>query len=197
MLSKKCGRAYGFDGWEEIFGKSRPNQWLGFLDIKGELKSMKCTFLYWKACRKVLGFAVVVIAAMALQFGSAFAQSNKLVQSGTLTINQVQVAWIFSGNVGGGKLRYGGRTYPFSIGGLGVGGFGVSKIEGFGEVYNLRRLSDFDGAYGQARAGIVVADLSKGSLWLENPQGVYIRLTAKRKGIALALGLDAIYIKFD
>ena len=134
---------------------------------------------------------------MALQYGSAFAQSSKLDQSGTLTINQVQVAWIFSGNVGGGTLRYGGNTYPFSIGGLGVGGFGISKIEATGEVYNLRRLSDFDGAYGQARAGIVVADMSKGSLWLENPQGVYIRLTAKRKGIALSLGLDAIYIKFD
>jgi hypothetical protein len=159
---------------------------------------MKCAFLYWKACRKVLGFAVVVIAAMALQFGSAFAQSNKLVQSGTLTINQVQVAWIFSGNVGGGKLRYGGRTYPFSIGGLGVGGFGVSKIEGFGEVYNLRRLSDFDGAYGQARTGLTVGgNVLKSGLWLQNPQGVYIRLTAKRKGIALSMGLDAIYIKFD
>ena len=95
----------------------------------------------------------------------------------TLPISQVQVAWIFSGNVGGGNLRYGGKTYPFSIGELGVGGFGISKIEATGEVYNLRRLSDFDGAYGQARAGIVVADRSKGSLWLENPQGVYIRLT--------------------
>ncbi len=158
---------------------------------------MRCIFLNQNARCKALGFAMAVVAAMALQYGSAFAQSSKLEQSGTLTINQVQVAWIFSGNVGGGKLRYGGKTYPFSIGGLGVGGFGVSKIEAIGEVYNLRRLNDFDGAYGQARAGIVVADLSKGSLWLENPQGVYIRLTAKRKGIALALGLDAIYIKFD
>ena len=140
---------------------------------------------------------MAAVAVMALQYGSAFAQSSKLDQSGTLTINQVQVAWIFSGNVGGGTLRYGGKTYPFSIGGLGVGGFGVSKIEATGEVYNLKKLNDFDGAYGQARAGIVVADMSKGSLWLENPQGVYIRLTAKRKGIALALGLDAIYIKFD
>ncbi len=158
---------------------------------------MRRTFLNQKARRKALGFAMAAVAVMALQYGSAFAQSSKLDQSGTLTINQVQVAWIFSGNVGGGKLRYGGKTYPFSIGGLGVGGFGISKIEATGEVYNLRRLSDFDGAYGQARAGIVVADMSKGSLWLENPQGVYIRLTAKRKGIALALGLDAIYIKFD
>ncbi len=158
---------------------------------------MKYTSLYRKAGRKALGLAMAVVAVVALQHGSAFAQSSKLTQSGTVTINQAQVAFIFSGNVGGGKLHYKGKTYPFSIGGLGVGGIGVSSIEATGEVYNLKRLSDFDGAYGQARAGIVAAGLSKGSLWLENPQGVYIRLTAKRKGIALALGLDAIYIKFD
>ncbi len=158
---------------------------------------MMFTFLCRRIGRKALGIAMAAMTVMASQYGSAFAQSSTLQQSGTVTIEQVQVAWIFSGNVGGGTLRYGGKTYPFSIGGLGVGGFGVSKIEATGEVYNLKRLNDFDGAYGQARAGIVVADMSKGSLWLENPQGVYIRLTAKRKGIALALGLDAIYIKFD
>ncbi len=140
---------------------------------------------------------MAVVAVIAFQYGSAFAQSSKLVQSGTLTIDQVQVAFILSGNVGGGKLRYGGKTYPFSIGGLGVGGFGASSIDATGVVYNLKRLSDFDGAYGQARTGIVVGDLSAGTLWLENPQGVYMKLVTKRKGIALSLGLDAIYIKFE
>ncbi len=158
---------------------------------------MKYTSLYRKAGRKALGLAMAVVAVVALQHGSAFAQSSKLMQSGTVTIDQVQVAFIFSGNVGGGKLHYNGKTYPFSIGGLGVGGFGVSSIEATGEVYNLKRLSDFAGAYGQARTGIVVGTLSAGTLWLENPQGVYLKLAAKRKGVALSLGLDAIYIGFD
>jgi hypothetical protein len=158
---------------------------------------MKYTSLYREAGRKALGLAMAVVAVVALQHGSAFAQSSKLMQSGTVTIDQVQVAFIFSGNVGGGKLHYNGKTYPFSIGGLGVGGFGVSSIEATGEVYNLKRLSDFTGAYGQARTGIVVGTLSAGTLWLENPQGVYLKLAAKRKGVALSLGLDAIYIGFD
>ena len=55
--------------------------------------------------------------------------------SGTLTVEQYQVAWILSGNLGGGKLDYKGKTYDFTIGGLGVGGFGASKIEASGEVY--------------------------------------------------------------
>ena len=158
---------------------------------------MKYTSLYRKAGRKALGLAMAVVAVVALQHGSAFAQSGKPTQSGTVTIDQVQVAFIFSGNVGGGKLHYKGKTYPFSIGGLGVGGIGVSSIDATGTVYNLTRLSDFAGAYGQARTGTVVGTLSAGTLWLENDQGVYLKLAAKRKGVALSVGLDAIYIGFD
>ena len=158
---------------------------------------MRFTSFFRNSGRKALVFAIVVVTILAFQHGSAFAQSSKLQRSGTVAIDQVQIAFIFSGNVGGGKLNYGGKIYPFSIGGLGVGGFGASTIKATGVVYNLKRLSDFDGAYGQARAGIAVGELSKGSLWLENPQGVYLKLNAKRKGIILAVGLDAIYIKFD
>ena len=114
--------------------------------------------------------------------------------SGTLTVEQYQVAWILSGNLGGGKLDYNGKTYDFTIGGLGVGGFGVSKIEATGEVYGLKRVEDFVGAYGQARYGIVAADGSTGELWLQNTKGVVIHLDAKRKGLALSVGADAIYV---
>jgi len=140
---------------------------------------------------------IAVIAVVALQLGSAFAQSGELQKSGTVTINQIQVAFIFSGNVGGGKLFYGGKVYPFSIGGLGIGGFGVSSIDARGTIYNLKRVNDFSGVYGQARTGIVVGTLSAGTLWLENSKGVYMKLKAKRAGIALSLGLDGIAIGFD
>lgn len=156
------------------------------------------TSFYRAVGRKALGLAMAVGAVLALQVGSAFAQSTKLQQSGTITVNQSQVAFIFSGNVGGGKLQYQGKTYSFTIGGLGVGGIGVTQIDAVGEVYNLNKLSDFTGAYGQARTGLTIGEnVMKSGFWLENPAGVYIRLEAKRKGVALSLGLDAIYIKFD
>ncbi len=158
---------------------------------------MKYTSLYRKTACKALGLAMAVAALIAIQHGSAFAQSSKIQQSGTVTINQGQIAFIFSANVGGGNLYYQGKTYPFSISGLGVGGFGISSIEATGVVYDLKKLSDFDGAYGQARTGIVFGTVSAGTLWLENSEGVYLRLKAKRKGIALALGADAIIIQFD
>jgi hypothetical protein len=150
-----------------------------------------------EALRMAWGLAVAALTVMALQHNSAFAQTSDLKQSGTLTINQTQIAFIASANLGGGKLSYMGRTYEFTVGGLGIGGFGVSEIEAVGEVYDLTSLSDFEGAYGQARTGIVVDTVSAGELWLVNLAGVYIHLDTKREGLALSLGADAVYIKFD
>jgi hypothetical protein len=125
---------------------------------------------------------------------AAFAQER--VKSGTVEIEQVQVAFIGSGNVGGGTLNFQGKIFRFTVGGLGVGGFGVSKMQATGEVYNLKELRQFPGAYGQARYGFAAADKSGGEMWMQNPNGVLISLRAKRTGLALSLGADAVYIDF-
>ena len=116
------------------------------------------------------------------------------VKSGTVEIEQVQVAFIGSGNVGGGTLHFGGRSYRFSVGGLGVGGFGVSKMQAYGDVYNLKELRQFPGAYIQARYGMAAGNQGSGEMWLENPQGVKISLRTRRSGLAVSMGGDAVYI---
>jgi hypothetical protein len=123
----------------------------------------------------------------------AFGQNAK--PSGTVTIHQVQVAFIGSGTGGGGTLRFKGRNYPFTLGGLGIGGIGVSRLDASGTVYNLNQLEDFNGVYGQARTGWAAGESGKGQMWLENPNGVYLRLSAQRKGLALSLGADGMVIK--
>jgi hypothetical protein len=123
--------------------------------------------------------------------------ADTFVPSGTVQITQTQIAFIGSGNLGGGKLQFGGRSYPFTIGGLGIGGFGISKIEASGTVFNLKRLDDFAGAYVQGRYGVAVGNKSTGELWLTNAKGVALSLKAKRQGLALSLGGDAIYIDLD
>ncbi len=128
---------------------------------------------------------------------AAAAFADELKKSGTVQIEQVQIAWIGSGNLGGGKLRLGDRTYDFTIGGLGIGGFGISKITAKGEVYNLADLAHFPGGYFQGRYGLAVGDVSTGELWLKNAKGVVLHLQAERRGLALSLGGDAIYIDFD
>ena len=78
-----------------------------------------------------------------------------------------------------------------------MGGFGASRITATGEVYNLTDLANFPGAYVQGRYGMVISDVSAGELWLENANGVVLRLKAERVGLALSLGGDAVYIDFN
>jgi hypothetical protein len=113
---------------------------------------------------------------------------------GTVDMREVQVAYIGSAGGGSGTLYYRGRTYPFKVGGLGVGGIGVSSIDASGEVYNLPNLQSFPGAYGQARYGFAIGTASAGDLWLQNPSGVILHLKAKRTGLMLSLGGDAVVI---
>lgn len=123
--------------------------------------------------------------------------AEDLTRSGSVTVEQVQIAFIGSGNIGGGTLSYQGKTYSFSIGGLGIGGIGISKMTATGEVYNMRQLTDFSGAYLQARYGLALGNVSAGELWLQNGSGVVLHLDAKRQGLALSLGGDAVVIDFD
>ncbi len=60
-----------------------------------------------------------------------------LEPSGTVEMSMVQAAYIGSGSTGSGTLFFRGRSYPFSVSGLGIGGIGVSSIEANGEVYKL------------------------------------------------------------
>ena len=139
------------------------------------------------------GLACTGMAGVLLVGREGLAQD---VKSGTVEIEQVQVAFIGSGNLGGGTLHFQGRNYPFTVGGLGVGGFGFSKMQATGEVYNLKDLRHFPGAYVQARKGIAVGDRSSGTMWLENTHGVSISLRTRRTGLALSLGADAVMIDF-
>lgn len=122
---------------------------------------------------------------------------EEMTKSGTIKIEQVQLAFIGSGNLGGGTLRFHDRDYRFTVGGLGIGGFGISKITATGEVYNLQDIRYFPGAYVQGRYGLAVGNASTGELWLKNSNGVVLRLKAAREGLALSLGADAVYIDFD
>ena len=134
--------------------------------------------------------------AAGLVVAAAPANAQERVKSGTVDIEQVQVAFIGSGNLGGGTLHFQGKSYRFTVGGLGLGGFGVSKMQATGDVYNLKELRQFPGAYGQARYGAVAGNKSTGELWLENTNGVIISLRARRTGLAVSLGGDAVIIDF-
>lgn len=135
------------------------------------------------------------IALCVLLAGVAIADTEKpLHYSGTVDIDQTRVSFLVSGNGGGGVLHYRGKDYPFSIGGLGIGGIGVSKLVATGTVYNLGGIEKFAGLYSQMRTGYALGDEGKGKLWLKSDDGVVLKLAGKGKGIGLSLGADAVTI---
>lgn len=112
----------------------------------------------------------------------------------TVEFQEVQAAYIGSGGGGSGTLHFHGRRHPFSIAAAGVGGVGMSTLDAYGEVYNLRSLAQFPGAYAQARSGFALGRTSMGQLWLQNEAGVIMHLRARRQGLMLSMGADAVVI---
>jgi hypothetical protein len=117
--------------------------------------------------------------------------------SGSVTIDETQLAFIFSGQIGGGQLYFRRQSYDFKIGGLGVGGYGISNLRAVGEVYGLKRIADFPGAYAEARQGWTIGRAGGGHLWLENPNNVVLHLRTAREGLMLTLGASGVVISMD
>jgi hypothetical protein len=138
---------------------------------------------------------VVALAGTGTAYAIAHAD-DQLRRSGTVSISQTRVSFLVSGNAGGGTLHFRGRDYPFTIGGLGVGGIGVTKLEAVGTVYNMSDRAQFPGVYSQLRRGITVGDQGNGALSLKNSSGVVLKLRGTSKGIGLSLGADAVTIQF-
>jgi hypothetical protein len=146
--------------------------------------------------RRLILLGPLMAALTLAQPPTVLAQEDK-TPSGTVEIDQTQMAFLVSGSFGGGTLHFQGKSYPFKIGGIGIGGFGIATLRATGEVYDLKDLADFGGVYGQAQASYALGKMSKGELWLQNPQGVYLHLKAEREGIILSLGADGVIIKME
>lgn len=146
--------------------------------------------------RRLILLGLLMVAPTFTQTPAVLAQEDK-TPSGTVEIDQTQMAFLVSGSFGGGTLHFQGKAYPFTIGGLGIGGFGIATLRATGEVYDLKSPSDFGGVYGQAQASYALGKMSDGELWLQNAQGVYLHLKAEREGIILSLGADGVIIKMD
>jgi len=142
----------------------------------------------------LLGACVLQLAACtgSIQLGPD-AVKGKTVD-GTVDMKEVQAAYIGSGAAGTGVLIFQGKEYPFKVGGVGVGGIGLSTVDATGDVYNLRDVAQFPGTYGQARYGFAIGNASAGDLWMQNEAGVILHLKAKRTGLMLSLGGDAVVI---
>ncbi|UAJ10824.1 hypothetical protein [Polymorphobacter megasporae] len=113
--------------------------------------------------------------------------------SATITIDETQFGFLLGGNVGGGKLQFGDKFYPFKVGGISVGDIGVSHVRGYGQVFNLTRVADFAGTYTRVAASATFVSGS-GALQLRNKHGVVIELDTTSKGLQLSAGAGGVKI---
>ncbi len=138
-----------------------------------------------KNVRKITGHTLLVTAL--LVGGLALAAGAKQ-PVGKVSIEEKQFGLILGGSTGGGTLTFHGKKYPFKLKGLSAGlDVGVSKMSAVGEVYDLKKVSQFPGTFTKFEASIALGG-GVGGLRLQNENGVIMNLRSRTKGLNLNLG---------
>ena len=135
--------------------------------------------------------ATLIVAAGALLFANLAAAAP----DGKIALTLYKAGFIVGGSGGDGTLKFKGKQYPVSIGGVSLGAtIGVSKAELIGEVHNLKQPGDIEGVYTAVQAGVAVAGGGKVAE-LKNSKGVVLKIKGKQVGLELALDLSGMEIK--
>jgi hypothetical protein len=133
----------------------------------------------------------VLILVIALVLSSlAFAAEEKQPDA-TLKLSEGQVAVGIGWSWGKGVLTYKGKDYPFKVEGLSVGDVGVTKAESVGKVYNLKKMSDFNGTYTSAAAQGTLGG-GAGASAMKNQNGVVIELTSTTQGVNVKIAAEGV-----
>ena len=91
-------------------------------------------------------------------------------------------------------MKFRGRTYGLSVGGIDYGlVFGGSRTELHGRVRNIRRPSDVAGVYGAAGAGLAVGRGAR-AIVLTNQKGAVLELTGRQVGLLANVDLSGLAI---
>ena len=78
--------------------------------------------------------------------------------------------------------------------GLSVVDLGVAKVTANGEVFNLKKLSDFSGNYVAGEAGAAVGG-GAGAVTMKNQHGVVMKLTGTGTGVKFTLAGKGVDVK--
>jgi hypothetical protein len=134
--------------------------------------------------RKVSRFALFLFVAA---FATTAISGEARKPSGRVTMESKSVAAGIGVSWGDGKLTFKGKEHPFTIDGLSVVDWGISRVSASGDVYNLTDVSKFPGTYLAAEAGFTLAG-GAGGITMRNNEGVIINLRSTSRGASLTLG---------
>jgi hypothetical protein len=145
---------------------------------------------------RLVKFASVLFATAALLGGMATpsnAQSRPASTTGTVSIDVFKAGFIVGAGGGRGTLVFRGRTYPLSIGGIGIGTIGIASVRLRGTASNLRTATDIVGTYGAAGAGATFVGGGQVAT-LQNDRGVVLQLRGPQVGFQANLGVGGMTI---
>ena len=137
--------------------------------------------------RFVLFLSVATFTTTAIS-GEARKPSGRVTMESRSIAAGVGVTW------GDGKLTFKGKEHAFTINGLSVVDFGISRASAVGDVYNLTDVAKFAGTYAAAEAGFTLAG-GAGGIAMRNSEGVIIHLRSTSRGASLTLGPAGLTIR--
>ena len=141
------------------------------------------------------GIAFAIAAALLVVAAGSSPADDKKVDAG-LKLTEGSVAAGIGWSWGHGTLTYMGKTYKVKIDGLTVGEVGMTNAKAKGNVYNLKKLDDFNGVYATGGAG-ATAGKGAGASALTNANGVSILLTSITKGASLKIAAEGLKLKIE
>jgi hypothetical protein len=106
-------------------------------------------------------------------------------------------AFLVGTGAGSGTLTFRGRNYPFTLIGSLIGPGAISTMQASGEVYKLSDVSQFSGPWIQGTGRLAVSTKGTGEIWLENRNGVIMRLSAAQAGLTASTGRYELYIQLS
>ena len=139
---------------------------------------------------KKIGLLLLVLGVI-----TGFTQAAKEEKpDATLRLSGGSVAAGIGFSWGKGTLTYKGKDYPVSVKGLSLGKVGLTKATASGEVYNLKKLHDFDGNYNAAGVGMTLAG-GGSAIAMKNQNGVRVLLGATTRGVDVTIGGGGVDMK--
>ena len=112
----------------------------------------------------------------------------------TLQLSGGSVAAGIGFSWGKGTLTYKGKEYPISVNGLSLGKVGITGASASGEVYNLKKLKDFDGNYTAAGAGMTVVG-GRSVVAMKNQNNVRVVLSTTTRGVDVTIGAGGVEMR--
>jgi len=138
---------------------------------------------------------LLVVSGVITGFTQAASKQEK--PEATLQLSGGSVAAGIGFSWGKGTLTYKGKAYPVSVNGLSLGKVGISGASAYGEVYNLKKLQDFNGHYhagGAGRRGVTLAS-GRSATAMTNQAGVTVLLSSTQRGVDVNLGGAGVDMK--